>query len=479
MAYRVRDADGPAGRSNIVLCTPSPASALSPPGAPWYVAPEVRLRANKSVMADGVVLTTHASLAHYTPQLTFDGAYGVRTTMGWVQSDARALGVEIEETVSASPATGAAARHNTFMSRSRRLEDPPLQGSLARSFDVAFPDVTLTSRARAIDAWDRVSAWSAAAPPTALVLRHEPPAPALETAVHDAGTVRITRALGRPGIPDWQPDPIVAHAAGQVRVYRRTTAPRSATVTVSAPISVTPGLYRVTVTGAAGLADFVGGTLSVGAFTENVAAAGGANVDFAVPDNGGAITLFSGGAARLAQDPLHPALWTHVATFPANTLPATLTFSDPLPAPATLAVESYVARVAFLGRLGPPGNVVCAIRLPSVPVVPPPFVVDVLGVDFYRRTLIKLRFTTPPGAGRYTIWWADGNVSGSDFPRRGAAGTCGAQQPEGGAVLYDVLPLPIPSHVDRTITVGVQRVADGGAQSGFVTAPIVLPALSP
>ena len=43
----------------------------------------------------------------------------------------------------------------------------------------------------------------------------------------------------------------------------------------------------------------------------------------------------------------------------------------------------------------------------------------------------------------------------------------------------DVLPLPVPSHVGRTITVGVQRVGDGGIQCDFVTAPVVLPALSP
>ena len=42
-----------------------------------------------------------------------------------------------------------------------------------------------------------------------------------------------------------------------------------------------------------------------------------------------------------------------------------------------------------------------------------------------------------------------------------------------------VLPLPIPAHVNRTITIGVQHVADGGVQGDFVTSPIVLPAISP
>jgi len=53
-----------------------------------------------------------------------------------------------------------------------------------------------------------------------------------------------------------------------------------------------------------------------------------------------------------------------------------------------------------------------------------------------------------------------------------------AQTPTSGNVLYDVLPLPIPWHVDRAITMGVQQVLDGGLQGDFVTARVVLGALS-
>jgi len=479
MAYRVRDAEGPAGRSNLVVCAPWPAPGLAAPYAPWYVNPEVRLRENKTVLADSSVLGKHASLAHYTPLLTFEGDYNARTTVGWQQNDPRALGVEMEEIVSASPATGAPARSTTFLSRSRRIDDPPLQGSVARNFDVSFIDVTLRSRARAIDAWDRVSGYSPWSPVTPLALRHEPLAPPLETARYQSGTAHIQRAVGRPGVPDWQPDPIVQHASGQVYIYRRTVAPRTAAVTVSGPWPVSPGVYRVSVSGATALSDFVGGSLSVGAFSDAVVAASASTVDFAIPDNGTPVTLFSAGAARLTQNPLTPSLWTHVSTFPAVGLPDELVFSDPLPAPSGLVVESYCARVAFLGRLGPLGNVAAAIRVPEVPVVPPPFTVDVLGLDFYRRTMIKLRFTTPPDVGRYTVWWADGNIAAAQFPRKGAPGTYGAQQPANGDVLYDVLPLPIPAHLDRTVTIGVQRVLEGGVRGDFVTAPILLPALAP
>jgi hypothetical protein len=188
--------------------------------------------------------------------------------------------------------------------------------------------------------------------------------------------------------------------------------------------------------------------------------------------------LFSGGAGRLSEDPLTPSLWTHVATFPAVGLPAELVFTDSLPAPAGLVVESYSTRVAFMGRLGPLGSVATVIRVPEVPDVPPPFTVDVLGIDFYRRTIIRLRFTTPPAAGRYTVWWGDGLISAADLAKQGAMGAYGSQMPGNGDVLYEVLSLPIPAHVDRTITVGVQQVLDGGVQGDFLTAAVVLGAMA-
>jgi hypothetical protein len=479
MAYRVRDAEGPAGRSNLVVCAPWPAPALAAPAAPWYVDPEVRLREARSAFPGSGVIATHPSLELFTPLLTFDGDYNVRTTLGWQHNDARALGVDVEEIVSASAASGAPARTRTFMSRSRHLDDPPLQGSVARNFDVAFIDVTLRARARAIDAWDRASPPSPWSPVTPLALRHEPMAPPLESGSVAAGMVRLRRAVGKPGIPDWQPDRIVDKAGGQVFIYRRIAAPRTANATASAPLPVSPGAYRVQVNGVASLNDFVGGTLSVGAFSDTIVAAGTSSVDVAVPDNGAPVTLFAAGNARLAQDPLAPSIWTHVATFAAAGLPDELVFSDALPPAAGLAVEFYSARVAFLGRIGPFGSVATIVRVPDVPVVPPPFTVEILGLDFYRRTLIKLRFTTPPDAGRYTVWWADGNVPAAEFPRRGAAGAYGAQKPAGGDVLYDTLPLPIPARVDRTVTIGVQRVLDAGVQGNFTTLPIVLEPLAP
>jgi len=46
-------------------------------------------------------------------------------------------------------------------------------------------------------------------------------------------------------------------------------------------------------------------------------------------------------------------------------------------------------------------------------------------------------------------------------------------------VLYDVIALPIPQHVGRTVTIGVQRVSDGGLQSDFTAIPVLIPPLVP
>ncbi len=46
-----------------------------------------------------------------------------------------------------------------------------------------------------------------------------------------------------------------------------------------------------------------------------------------------------------------------------------------------------------------------------------------------------------------------------------------------GALLYDAISLPIPQHVGRTVTIGVQRVAEGGLQSDFMTVPVLIPPL--
>jgi hypothetical protein len=111
--------------------------------------------------------------------------------------------------------------------------------------------------------------------------------------------------------------------------------------------------------------------------------------------------------------------------------------------------------------------------------VPPPFTVEILGIDYFHRTMLKIRFTTPVTAGRYTVWSAPGVVGPLDLARLGASGHYPEQEAQHGALLYDVLSLPIPQNVGRTVTVGVQRVAEGGNQSDFTTVPVFIPPLIP
>lgn len=474
MAYRVHDADGRAGVSNLVLCLPALAPALNPPSTPVYVDPVVRLRRPKSgaglALAAGVTLK--GAMFGFSPQAQFEGDYQVRLRMRWQQPDPRAIGVEFDEIVSASAITGAASRRRRFLSRTRRPEDVPPQVSLARSFEVDFPDVKLQVRARAIDAWDRTSGFSGWSPATPLALRHEPEAPPLALAAHDAGAARITRAVEVAGVPDWTPDAFVSKVSGQVFVYRQTIAPRTANATFGLPLPISDNLYRVTVAGVTSLADFVGGSFSVGGFTESVRAVNGSEIHFRADKSS-----FAPGAGRLVQDQKHPALWTQVAAFPVANLPTVLEFSDPQPPPAGSAVDSYYVRLAYYGRLGPASNVVRALRLAPVPTVPPPFTVEILGIDYFHRTMLKIRFTTPVSSGRYSVWWAPGAVSSTDLARVGASGHYLGQEAQVGALLYDVISLPIPQYVNRTVTIGVQRVAEGGLQSDFITVPLVIPPL--
>jgi hypothetical protein len=474
MAYRVRDADGRADISNLVLLPPTLAPSLNVPTTPVYDNPVAwlhRKRSSQSFLL-GPGVTLKGGMLHFSPLTQFDGDYGVRCGMHWQQSDPRAIGVEIDEIVSASAIAGSPSRRRQFLSRTRRPEDVPPNVSLARSFDVDFPDVTLQGRGRAIDAWDRASGFSAWSSATPLKFEHEPEAPPLAIATYDAGAVRITRAVGVDGVPDWQPDAFVSKVGGQVFIYRQTTAARAVDATFGLPLPIDEGLYRVSVGGVANLADFVDGSFSIAGLTETIRAVIGTEIQFRADG-----ASFMPGQARLVQYLKHPALWTKVAAFPVATLPVELAFSDPLPSPIGTATGSYCARLAYYGRLGPAGNVVRALRVAAVPIVPPPFTVEFLGIDYFHRTLLKITFTTPVSSGRYSVWWADGVVAANDLGQVGASGHYLAQEAQMGALLYDVISLPIPRHVGRTVMIGVQRVAEGGLQSNFTVVPVVIPPL--
>lgn len=459
VAYRVREAKKRVGNSNLVVCPPWPAAPLIAPGQPQYQLPAVRL-------------TTDVD----TGQPKFEATYGLT----WGQVDPLALGVEIVEEISPSPTIGSAGESLTYHSRSRLPEDPPLEGILARAQDVPFHDVKLRCRARATDGWDRVSAFSPWTPYTALNLIHEPQPPALLAARHQSGTARLTRQTGDPNFPDWQPDLVVKNDAGaRLFIYRRTASPIQANVTVGNPLPVSGGRYRATVSGSpVTLSTFLKGFLSVPPFKATIIQVGAGDVTFELGD--GETTLFSAGPGQLLQSPQDLSLWTKVADFAIPGLPAELLFADPVPGPSGKAdVLSYQARLSFLGRIGPPGNSVQALRIPPVPVVPPPFDVEMLGVDFYNRTMVKITLTTPVSSGLFTIWWAEGALNPAQFDGKGVPGEYRAQSVYQQRYLFDVLAIPLPQTAARTITIGLQQVNEGGGQSPFKTVQVSLPALAP
>lgn len=421
IAYRVREAAGRLGPSNIAVCPPRWASPLIPPGQPIYQDPQVKLTADPESGEPKFVATYH---------------------LEWTQPDPFALGVNVEEWIGESQILAAASsaltsrferversksppfalvssprrtlfeRAETTLSpliplkapkklsyfcRSRQPDDPPGTGLHVRSQEVAFHDVQLRCRVCAVDGWDRTSDFSTYSPWTSLELLHDPVAPPLDSVTWDDGMVSIIRHIGDPDFPDWKPDLVVQHDAGAlIYVYRRNLA-----------------------------------------------------------------------------------TWDKVAEFGIQGLPDVLTFSDPIGEPTEKAdVLSYHTRVAYLGsRVGPPGNTVQVLRMPEIPDPPPPFTVDFFGVDFYNRTMVMITFTNPnllASDGRYTIWWANGIPT--DFAAKAVPGIMRAQTPYQGKYLFDTLAIPLPQSDNRKITIGVQRVTSGEGQSNFVTCEVTLEA---
>jgi hypothetical protein len=458
VAYRIRDAGERLAASNVIVCPPWTVAPLAPPAQPVYERAETRLATDPE-----------------TEQPVFRSTYMVR----WQQTDANALGIEVEEETSASPASGAPATHETYECRTRFAEDPPLEGALARDRIVAFHDVRFRCHARATDGWDRKSApspWTVWCAPS---FAHAPAAPCFASARYDAGVVSLTLQTGSPGVDDWTPDPvIVADPTARVAIYRRKSGasgkPARATATAGTPGPVRNNTCTVSVSGGAPLGRFENGSVLAPAFKARIVGISGSEITYGQED--GAIDQLAPGPVTLLQDPMHPDLWTKVAEFDPSAIGSDLSFPDPLPDPEGGAdTLSYHARISFLGgRIGPNGNTVQAARVLPTPPVPPPFDVEPLGLDFYNRTMLRIRFTTPVSGGLYTVWWAHGALTDAAFESKGVPGEMRAQPAHQSRYLYDVLPLPLPRSAARTVTIGVQCLNSADGQSQFETVQVSL-----
>ena len=214
-----------------------------------------------------------------------------------------------------------------------------------------------------------------------------------------------------------------------------------------------------------------------GAFKGTVTALSWPVALVAVPGGGSTsvVAVSPGSAAHLLQSPTDPALFTQVDERSAAGLTASVAFADPLPTSDSAQLVEYRAQLAFAGLTGPFGGAVQAFRLPPTPVVPPPFAITLLGIDFYHRTVVQLDLTNP-SSDRLEVWWADGDVPNADFSQKAVPGDAGVRYAENGITLFDTLSLPIPKQTDRAITIGVQAVNGADGRGGFKTVVHTLPA---
>jgi hypothetical protein len=468
VAYRIRDARTNI-RSCVAVCLPQDVHSLQKPTTPIYKNPKVRLTYESDPEKLDVEIPKF--VANYK--------------IGWTQADVLALGVEIQEEIKEAGADSASKTIN-YTCRTKQPDEQLLEGMIERSQDVPFHDSKIRCKAWAVDGWDRVSSKTAWSSWTKLDLEHYPQPPNLINVTWNSGTATLHRQKGDDIYPGWKPDPVIEKDPNaKVFVYRRKTGqagvPSILEFNVVSPVLVKDNHYKVEVLDAFSLNKFEGGYMIQQPYKEQITGISGSTIYFDTSP-GGDGTTFSAGKMKLQENPLNLSLWDKVAEFYANNLPDPMVFQDYLPEVGEIAdVLSYHTRIIYLGgRIGPPSNTVQAMRIPKPPDKPKPFTVDQIGIDYYNRTMIKITFTQPVSGGKYTVWWARGKCNSIEaFGEKAVQGVMQAQSAYKNLYLYDILAIPLPQKVSSQITIGVQRVGDGGAQSRFETLLVDLPPLIP
>jgi hypothetical protein len=443
VAYRVRDADGDLGPSNIVLVPGGPAPDL-PLLQPGIEGGAVRLGKSDRIRASWDLV--------------------------WQSPDPGIVGVQVDETLS----VGTDEIHQVYTGRGRRENDPPGAGFLYRDEEVASHAVTVVAGIRAQDGFDRLGPLGPVLHQK-LPIDHHPQPPPLRSATYDEKAMRATLVQPDPG--DWKPDKIVAAAPGTVDVYRRVTDPARFSAPVQDAIPAGADL-AVTLLGSPppDPGAFIGGQITIGAVKGMVREISWPVVSVAVPYGGGPVpALVLPATAEILQAPTHPSLFVPVHSTAASGVQQHIDFVDPLPDPVSAELVEYRLQVAFAGQFGPLGPPVQAIRLPPTPKIPPAFTMIRLGVDFYRRTVVQLDLAEPC-QDALEIWWAEGNVPATDFLGHAVPGDAGPRLPEGGTTLFDTLSLPIPDKVSRVVTIGLQAANAADGRSAFKTVVHTLPA---
>jgi hypothetical protein len=407
-----------------------------------------------------------------------DSSYIVTTKIAWQATDPRAIGLEGEQQVSASPILGGSTHTDSFSFRSRRPVDAAALTVLPRELDVPFYDVTLRVRARTADGWDRVSPWSAWTPWVKPFFDHAPQPPPLLQARHREDMAELIQATGTEGVEDWTPDHAVANTPGsRVEVLRRMAEPAAVAVNVPTPVQIGQFRYTVEINGVPALNRFVAGRLIAGRMRASITRVDNNTVEFEItPDGAFAGELYEEGPGILHQAPNHPDLFEVAGDTPAVGLPPLFAVADPLPdVGETTEVVVYALRVRMGGLAGPIGNPAAALRTPASPSAPPPFFARVLGLDFYERTVVQLVFSGDLDDGEYSVFWADGTFDTSSFEAEAAPGAYDTQRAHNGMFLYETLTLPMSGVAAKSFTLGVQRLLAGGSKSPFVLGTLTVP----
>ncbi|HEU0142342.1 MAG TPA: hypothetical protein VFQ79_21655 [Bryobacteraceae bacterium] len=455
-------ADGTAETSNLIVIPAFPAMPLPVPTNLGYANPEVRLYGEQT--------------------------YTVTSSLQWHATSRRVIGVDIEEEVGPSPILDSATEVIAFTYRSSDPSAVFPAGTMARRFDVPFYDIPLRFRARSVDGWDRVSAFSPWSLPVVPAFIHNPQAPPLQDARFDGAQIALRAQTEHLSFTEWLPDHAVMHTPGsRLQVLRRVSPPENATVTLAEPsvyqdaLNQQARLYSVPVPPIPDPGRFLGGYLTSGRFrAEILRHENGRYIFEPVSGSTYGTPMFEGGQATLQQSPNHPDLFTPVADFPVADLPHVLEFPDALaPAGEIVRIEEYGARVRFGAIRGAIGNVVQALVIPGIPEAPPPFSVEFLGVDFYDRTLVRAAFLQEITTGKYSLFWAEGNHDEESFDKAAVAGDYGAQRPQDDHHIYELFSLPVPRNQEAPVTFGAQRETDGAYKSGFTLVHTVVPVYGP
>ena len=463
--YRVRCqfGDGSLEVSNPMIVPPMVAGPLAPPQDIAYEKARIRL---------------------------FEGdEYLFEAQLGLGANDRRVRGVEIEEEFAPSPILATAVISDTFLFQSWEPADTNQRMLINRAATLPFYDIPVSCRARSLDIWDRTSPWSAPTLPVFPVFEHSPLPPTLLDARVKDGMVTLFASLPGNSFAEWQPDHAAANTPGAVlEVMQRNKEPAIVKVSLGQAefVSSVGGgrleLYRAPFL--APLANperFEGGYLIASGMRATVFEVDALGVGFSpIPDGADTTVMPGEGAARLQQAPNHPDLFAPVTSFDVNAVPDQIVFEPGLPSPVGTVQTAYYALRVDMGIVtGGLGNMVAAIRHPDRPSPPPPFSVEVLGLDFYNRTLIRVRFAEDAGKGPFVVTWADGVIDTSAFHDAAIQGDYGPQQALHGLELFESMSLPVQTKLARTVTFGVQAKTDGGYVSDYVLLSVDLPVYQP